>query len=237
MAGQPVLGSERSAGPPLLRSVCLRLLATALALPADSSSGGSSYSGCSFSWAAQRVFALPAELRQDLLCLLASWRLLTAAACAALQPSCFLSGMASLDLSGCSLLSASALSTHLFACQLPQLLSLSLRGVLHLTDSLLESILGQCPSLRQLDVSQCAQLGSAAVAAVGGTASGVGEVSMGSDAGDRRSGAHSRLESLSLAGCWQIASVGALQACGSLTSLVLDGCWQLRSADVRQVTW
>ncbi|GAB4818008.1 hypothetical protein N2152v2_005054 [Parachlorella kessleri] len=224
-------GSEGSIGPPSLRCACLRLLATAISLPEGSSSSDSSDSGDSFSWAAQRVCTLPAELRQDLLCLLASWRLLTDAACAALQPACFLIGMATLDLSGCSLLCSRVLRTHVFACQLPHLISLSLRGVLHLTNTMLEGILSQCPSLRQLDVSHCYQLGSPAVAAISGSASGVGG-NVGS--GTKEGVVHRQLESLSLAGCWQVASIGALRACGSLTSLILDGCWQLRSGDVRQ---
>ena len=212
-----------------LRRRCLHALAAALAersrhphrQPADHSLEAG-------------VQALPPELQQELLLVLASWQLLDTATCALLTSSSstgsdssrhdgsggpaesLLAGLESLSLAGCVLLSSASLQ-RLLCCPLPQLQALSLKGLPWLTDADVQLVVQRCPNLRRLDVSGCPQLTGAAVQAVTGAA------------------AAPQLQSLSLSGCWQVAALPSLARCTQLTSLALAGCWQLTEAAVHQV--
>ena len=105
--------------------------------------------------------------------------------------------------------------------------------MLALTDALLAHILRLCPGLRQLDVSRCPQLTDAAVEAIARTSR--GEAGTGGSRSSSGGSGGSGLNSLSLAGYWQIGSVALLRSCPGLTSPSLDGCWRLESGGVRQV--
>ena len=203
-----------------LRRRCLHALAAALAersrhphrQPADHSREAG-------------VQALPPELQQELLLVLASWQLLDTATCALLTSSSstgsdssrhdgsggpaesLLAGLESLSLAGCVLLSSASLQ-RLLCCPLPQLQALSLKGLPWLTDADVQLVVQRCPNLRRLDVSGCPQLTGAAVQAVTGAA------------------AAPQLQSLSLSGCWLVAALPSLARCTQLTSLALHtGAW------------
>lgn len=200
--------------PSSLRRQCLHALATMLTgygtgLAADSNG------------LLAGIAALPAELRQELLLMLAGWQLLDEAACAVLthsddgSGSSVLAGATALSLAGCVLLNRTSLGLFTGASQL---LTLSLKGVLRLADSDVEQIARNCSSLRRMDLSKCPNLTAAAVAALTGCA-----------------WAPTQLQSLSLAGCWRVAELPGLHLCGALTALNLSGCWQLSDAVVQQV--
>ncbi|KAI3433843.1 hypothetical protein D9Q98_003646 [Chlorella vulgaris] len=200
--------------PSSLRRQCLHALATMLTgygtgLAADSNG------------LLAGIAALPAELRQELLLMLAGWQLLDEAACAVLthsddgSGSSVLAGATALSLAGCVLLNRTSLGLFTGASQL---LTLSLKGVLRLADSDVEQIARNCLSLRRMDLSKCPNLTAAAVAALTGCA-----------------WAPTQLQSLSLAGCWRVAELPGLHLCGALTALNLSGCWQLSDAVVQQV--
>jgi hypothetical protein len=181
------------------------------------------------------VQALPPELQQELLLVLASRQLLDSATCALLTSSSgagsdssghdgsssqpaesLLAGLVSLTLTGCVLLSSASLH-RLLCCPLPQLQALSLKGLPWLTDADVWLAVQRCPNLRRLDLSGCPQLTGAAVQAVTAAA------------------AAPQLQSLSLSGCWQVSALPGLAGCTQLTSLALAGCWQLNEAAVHQV--
>ena len=196
--------------PPTLRQRCLHALASQLAeaergLPAPPGLG-------------EGAAALPAELRLELLLLLACWKLLDAATCELLAgdgvDGSLLAGAATVSLVGCALLRPASLRA-LFCTPLPQLRSLSLRHLPWLRDADVALLLPHCLGLRRLDLAKCPRLTAAAVAAA--------------------ACAVPRLESLSLAGCWQVDVLPTLSTCSQLTSLNLSGCWQATDVALRVV--
>ena len=218
-ASQPM--APATAGVLSLRRRCLHALAAALVERSHHPEGQPADQSIE-----ERVQALPPELQQELLLVLAGWQLLDAAACALLTPefgddsSCpaesILAGLDSLSLAGCALLSSASLR-RLLCCPLPQLEALSLKGLPWLTDADAQLAVQHCPNLRRLDLSGCPQLTAAAVHAVAAAASAP------------------QLQSLSLSGCWQIAALPGLAGCTQLTSLALACCWQLTEGTVQQV--
>lgn len=221
--------------PVSLRKRCLQLVASALV--EQRWQGGSGGEQGSAGWRLQEgLVALPHELQQEVLLLLASWQLLDDTVCALLaggNAGCgsadgsslgagggnsILAGAATVSLAHCVLLSSGALQ-HLFGCPLPQLQSLSLRGLVQLTDAHVALVAQQCPALTRLDLSKCPDLTAAAVGALNAAA------------------CAPLLQALSLAGCWQVAHLPGLgQRCSALASLDVSGCWQITDGELQQVS-
>lgn len=221
--------------PVSLRKRCLQLVAAAV-VEQRLQGSSSSRVGRAAGQLQHGIAALPQELQQEELLLLASWQLLDDDACQLLaggsggssagsgggdlggSTAGILSGAATVSLAHCVLLSGSTL-LHLLGCPLPQLQSLSLRGLPQLTDAHVALLAHQCPSLTRLDASKCPELTAAAVQALAAAPCAL------------------RLQALVLAGCWQVARLpGLAQRCTALASLDLSGCWQLADSELRQVS-
>lgn len=212
--------AAEAAGPPALRLCCLRLVASEL-LQAQEAQGGSAAAAAASGSLHAAVRALPSELQQELLLLLASWQLLDDASCEALAGpggGGVLAGAAAASLAHCVLLGRPGLG-RLFPSPLPQLQSLSLKGLLFLEDGDVAMVVQHLPALRQLDLSKNPRFTAGAVGAVAAAP------------------AAPQLQSLSLAGCWQVDALpGLAERCRALTSLTLAGCWQLTNSVVRRVS-
>eukprot|EP00887_Chlorella_sp_A99_P005316 scaffold1.g5316.t1 len=194
---------------PSLRQQCLQRLA-GLLLPVPSPGSGSSIDVAD---ASSAIVLLPAELRLELLLLLARWGLLTATALDRLRCDDFLTSLVSLSFAGCALLPSGALG-QLASRPLPRLTSLNLRGCAQLTDAEAARALQQCPGLTSVELSKCPLIG---MAAIGELATLPG------------------LAALGLARCWQVADLSPLAACRRLRSLNVSGCCGVDPAGLRRV--